>query len=144
MDRIEIFAPEKVDESLVEFVNKMLAQLSSSHHEVDCDALERLIKSEASRLYILKVDGEPSAMLTLCHYYAPTGCKAWIEDVVVDSLKRGMGLGRKIVEYALDEAKKLSPCTVLLTSRPSRKEANRLYQSVGFEARETNVYRCKK
>ena len=144
MCQIEIFAPERVEDWLVEFVNRMLAQLSSSHHEVDYDALERLIKSEASRLYILKVDGSPSAMLTLCHYYAPTGCKVWIEDVVVDSSMRGKGLGRRIVEHAIAEAQKLSPCSVLLTSRPSRKEANRLYQSIGFEARETNVYRIKK
>jgi len=28
-----------------------------------------------------------------------------------------------------------------LTSRPSREAANKLYQSLGFETRETNVYR---
>jgi ribosomal protein S18 acetylase RimI-like enzyme len=28
-----------------------------------------------------------------------------------------------------------------LTSRPSREAANRLYQRIGFERRETNVYR---
>ncbi|MEY2967137.1 MAG: hypothetical protein RLY50_1187, partial [Actinomycetota bacterium] len=31
--------------------------------------------------------------------------------------------------------------TVDLTSRPSREAANRLYQRLGFVARETNVYR---
>ena len=31
--------------------------------------------------------------------------------------------------------------TVDLTSRPSRQDANRLYQELGFELRETNVYR---
>ena len=31
--------------------------------------------------------------------------------------------------------------TVDLTSRPSREAANRLYQRIGFVARETNVYR---
>jgi len=31
--------------------------------------------------------------------------------------------------------------TVDLTSRPSREAANRLYLKVGFEKRETNVYR---
>jgi ribosomal protein S18 acetylase RimI-like enzyme len=30
---------------------------------------------------------------------------------------------------------------VSLTSRPSRDAANRLYQRIGFSARETNVYR---
>ena len=31
--------------------------------------------------------------------------------------------------------------TIDLTSRPSREAANRLYQRLGFEMRETNVYR---
>ena len=31
--------------------------------------------------------------------------------------------------------------TVDLTSRPSREAANRLYQRIGFVARDTNVYR---
>jgi ribosomal protein S18 acetylase RimI-like enzyme len=30
-----------------------------------------------------------------------------------------------------------------LTSRPSRGAANRLYKRIGFEQRETNVYRYK-
>jgi len=30
---------------------------------------------------------------------------------------------------------------VELTSRPSREAANRLYQRLGFERRDTNVYR---
>ena len=33
--------------------------------------------------------------------------------------------------------------TVDLTSRPSREAANRLYQRIGFEQRETNIYRYK-
>lgn len=143
MAQIEIIIPTKVETWLMEFVNLMLGQLSTSAHEVDAAWLQRLIDSENSTLFILKVDGEPAGMLTLCHYYAPTGCKAWIEDVVVDSSKRGLGLGRHLVEHALEQAQKLSPCTVMLTSRPSRVEANRLYQSVGFESRETNVYRRK-
>jgi ribosomal protein S18 acetylase RimI-like enzyme len=31
--------------------------------------------------------------------------------------------------------------TVDLTSRPSRVAANKLYQKIGFVARETNIYR---
>ena len=44
---------------------------------------------------------------------------------------------------ALAAAKSAGATTVDLTSRPSREAANRLYQRVGFEKRETNVYRYK-
>jgi len=42
---------------------------------------------------------------------------------------------------ALDEARKRGAKAVSLTSRPSREAANRLYQRIGFSARDTNVYR---
>lgn len=35
----------------------------------------------------------------------------------------------------------LTPVDLHLTSMPSRVEANELYQSLGFEQRETNVYK---
>jgi ribosomal protein S18 acetylase RimI-like enzyme len=41
----------------------------------------------------------------------------------------------------LDRARERGCVTVDLTSRPSREAANRLYRSLGFAARETNVYR---
>jgi ribosomal protein S18 acetylase RimI-like enzyme len=42
---------------------------------------------------------------------------------------------------AIAEAKRRGAKTVDLTSRPSREAANRLYQRIGFVARDTNVYR---
>jgi len=42
---------------------------------------------------------------------------------------------------AIAEAKRQGAKTVDLTSRPSREAANRLYQRIGFVARDTNVYR---
>ena len=143
MESIEIFSPKVAQKWLVEFVNRMLRQLTANYHPLQESDLQRMLDLESSDLYIIRVDGEPVGMLTLCHYYAPTGCKMWIEDVVVDSSMRGKGLGRRLIEYALAEARRFSPCSVLLTSRPARKEANLLYQSSGFEQRETNVYRCK-
>jgi ribosomal protein S18 acetylase RimI-like enzyme len=46
-----------------------------------------------------------------------------------------------LTRHALDVARDAGATTVDLTSRPSREAANRLYQRVGFERRETNVYR---
>jgi ribosomal protein S18 acetylase RimI-like enzyme len=71
----------------------------------------------------------------------PTGRRAWIEDVVVDEASGGQGIGRALTEAMLDLARELACVSVDLTSRPSREAANRLYQRVGFEPRDTNVYR---
>jgi len=50
-------------------------------------------------------------------------------------------VGAALNEAALEHARALGAKTVDLTSRPSREAANRLYQRLGFEPRETNVYR---
>jgi ribosomal protein S18 acetylase RimI-like enzyme len=61
--------------------------------------------------------------------------------VVVDGDARGHGVGEALNKAAIDEAKSRGAITVELTSRPSREAANRLYQRLGFVARDTNVYR---
>ena len=79
--------------------------------------------------------------LTLVVFRIPTGVRAWIEDVVVDDAARGHGVGEALNQFALDLARGKGAKTVDLTSRPSREAANRLYQRIGFQPRETNVYR---
>ena len=80
-------------------------------------------------------------MLTLVVFPIPTGVRAWIEDVVVTTAARGRGVGELLNREALRLAAQLGARSVDLTSRPSREAANRLYAKLGFERRETNVYR---
>ena len=101
-----------------------------------------LVQSNAVHLYLATVNGEIVGSLTLVVFPIPTGVRAWVEDVVVDVKGRGK-VGRALTHHALEEAKKYGALTVDLTSRPSREAANKLYQSVGFQKRETNVYRFK-
>ena len=54
---------------------------------------------------------------------------------------RGEGIGEQLTEAAIAEARRRGARTIDLTSRPSREAANALYQKMGFELRETNVYR---
>ena len=79
--------------------------------------------------------------LTLALFSVPTGVRAWVEDVVVDTEARGAGAGAALVRAALAAAAQAGARTVDLTSRPSREDANRLYRNLGFEQRHTNVYR---
>jgi len=79
--------------------------------------------------------------LTLVVFRIPTGLRAWIEDVVVDESARGRGVGEALTMAAIGLAAGAGARTVDLTSRPTREAANRLYRRLGFELRETNVYR---
>lgn len=92
-------------------------------------------------LFVARVDGAIVGSLTLATFPIPTGVRAWIEDVVVDEGARGHGVGEALNRAAIEEARSRGAITVELTSRPSREAANRLYQRMGFVARDTNVYR---
>lgn len=130
-----------VDNELVEAFARLIPQLSSSSTPPSAIALTELVEAPDSVLFIARVDEVIVGSLTLAFYRIPTGLKAWIEDVVVDDGARGHGVGRLLSEAAIDQARERGAKNVALTSRPSREAANRLYQRIGFAARETNVYR---
>lgn len=130
-----------VDDELIDAFERLIPQLSSSSPPPSHDHLTALVSSEDTVLFVARVDGRILASLTLAFYRIPTGTKAWIEDVVVDSDARGRGVGELLNRAALDEARARGAKDVSLTSRPSREAANRLYRRIGFAPRETNVYR---
>ena len=132
---------DAVTPELVSAFELLIPQLSSSNPPPSAEQLANIISSEASVLFIARVDGRIVGSLTLATFRIPTGVRAWIEDVVVDGDARGHGVGEALNKAALAEAATRGAITVELTSRPSREAANRLYQRLGFVARDTNVYR---
>ena len=126
---------------LVEALNQLLPQLSSDPPTLSIGDLERILHSDSAVLFVAKEGPRTVGMLTLIAFRIPTGRRAWIEDVVVDAEARGEGIGERLTEAAIDEARRRGARTIDLTSRPSREAANALYQKMGFELRETNVYR---
>lgn len=134
---------EDLKPDYLEAINRLIAQLSTSSHTFTEAELNSLIASPQSHLYALEYDEKIIGMVTLCIYQCPTGRKAWIDDVVVDQNHRGKGYGKLMVRKAMEECQNRGNVTLMLTSRPSRIVANQLYQSLGFEKRETNVYKMK-
>lgn len=130
-----------VDDDVVAAFARLIPQLSSSNPAPTRAQLEAIVASPATVLFVARVEGRIVGSLTLALFGIPTGIRAWIEDVVVDAEARGHGVGEALNRAAIDEARRHGAVTVDLTSRPSREAANRLYQRLGFVARETNVYR---
>ena len=124
-------------------INHLLSQLSNHPVNLEETDLRDIISSTCSRLFMLLHEGHGIGMISLCSYKSPTGTKAWIEDVVIDSAFRNKGLGRLMMRKVVDIVRSQGDATIMLTSRPSRIAANLLYQSLGFEKKETNVYRMK-
>ena len=138
---VEVRPATVVDDALVDAFVRLIPQLSSSSPPPDRDAIEAIVDNPNSVLFVATSDGSIVGSLTLAFYLIPTGLKAWIEDVVVDDAVRGQGVGAALNRAALDEARRRGAKNVSLTSRPSREAANRLYQRLGFEPYETNLYR---
>jgi ribosomal protein S18 acetylase RimI-like enzyme len=126
---------------LIEAFQRLIPQLSSSNPPPTQDELAEIISAPSTVLFIARLDEHIVGTLTLATFRIPTGVRAWIEDVVVDAAARGHGVGEALNQAAILEAHHRGAVTVDLTSRPSREAANRLYQRIGFVARDTNVYR---
>ena len=139
-----IFKVTEAKEEYAKAIERLLPQLSSSHHTFTLNQLQSLVANNGTHLFLLQTEGAIAGMLTLCGALSPTGLKMWVEDVVVDNSQRGHSFGRALVEHAIEYVRGNHPeATIMLTSRPARVAANALYRSAGFTPKETNVYSMK-
>ena len=141
MVRVQVAPASEASAELLAAFHRLIPQLSSSSVPMSANQLAEMIAAESTTVFVATRAQEIVGLLTLVVFRIPTGMRAWIEDVVVDESARGAGVGELLNRAALDEARRKGAKTVDLTSRPSRAAANRLYQRLGFVARETNVYR---
>ena len=135
---IKTYSPE-YHEAMQRFLN----QLTTSPMVLTESMFHQLLASKNSHLFFIIKDKQIAGMPTVGIYYSPTGGKAWIEDVVVDETFRGQGLSKLLVAHAIEFVKSQQIPLLMLTSNPKRIAANKLYQAMGFERKETNVYRMK-
>ena len=140
MSHTDIIRLTSADATTAEAISRLLKQLTSTPIDFT-EAFLCSIIAEGNAIFVLREDGKVVGMLTVGTYSSPTGRKAWIEDVVVDSTHRGKGYGKLRIDHAIEYARTLSPCTLMLTSNPSRIAANELYRNSGFEQKITNVYK---
>jgi ribosomal protein S18 acetylase RimI-like enzyme len=144
MNTIEISEVTQITDEILSAFARLVPQLSSSAPVPGRAELAQIVESPATTLFIAR-DGERGGeivgTLTLALYRIPSGVRAVIEDVVVDSEARGKGIGELLTRAGMEHARQAGAESVDLTSRPSREAANRLYQRMGFEKRETNAYR---
>lgn len=87
-------------------------------------------------LYVAEHDGRIAGSFALLimdnlgHLGAPS---AIVEDVVVDPVSQGDGIGQAMMRFALAEAGKKRCYKLMLSSNAKRERAHRFYESLGFE-----------
>jgi GNAT superfamily N-acetyltransferase len=88
------------------------------------------------KLYVALQDGRIVGsyaflmMHNLGHLGAPS---AIVEDVVVDPVTQGRGIGQAMMQHAVEEARALGCYKLMLSSNAKRDRAHALYEQLGFE-----------
>jgi len=88
------------------------------------------------QVYVAEIDGEivGTYALAIMDNLAHKGSKSGlIEDVVVSQAYQRQGIGRKMMEYAIETCKGKSCYKVLLSSNLKRENAHSFYNSLGFK-----------
>ena len=138
---MQIYRATELSAELKNGLEKLLPQLSQSAQMPSSEQIENLLADGNTHLLVAEADGAIAGILSLVVVNIPTGSKAWIEDVVVDSNFRGQKIGFQLVEKAKETALGLGVKKIYLTSNPSRQAAHKLYKNCGFEEYNTYVFR---
>ncbi|MER6127943.1 GNAT family N-acetyltransferase [Streptomyces sp. NPDC001795] len=131
----------EASQELVDAFGRLLPQLSATARPMDYEAIDRMVTCDANTVLVARTSEAVVGALTLVLLPLPSGLRARVEDVVVDVAARGQGVAGLLTREALRIAREAGARTVDLTSRPDRAAANRLYERLGFQARESTVYR---
>jgi ribosomal protein S18 acetylase RimI-like enzyme len=139
--RMNIKQVDHLSDEVVAAFTKLIPQLSSTKPPTRTELAE-IVDSKNIILLIARNDeGKIIGTLTLVLFRIPTGLRARIEDVIVDSDARRQGIALALSEKAIELARARGALTIDLTSDPKRIAANQLYLKLGCEKRNTNVYR---
>lgn len=130
-------------EEYVKGLDALMRELSDVA-EVTGERVRMVIDTPNMHQYaVFDEDGLMVGCATLCVCHTPEKVIGFVEAVVVAAECRGHHLGRRLMERVLSDAKGFGVQEIHLTSRPQRVAANGLYQALGFDKKETNVYQLK-
>lgn len=128
-----------VDAAAVADLNRLIPQLKPSWEQLTEAGLEVLLASE-SRVYVARHGGRIVGLTVMVPHRHLPGLRYHIEDVVVAEEDRGLGLSRRLLEFAMEHV----PGPVMsfdLRSHASRTHAHQLYSALGFRPSDTTVFR---
>jgi GNAT superfamily N-acetyltransferase len=120
---------------------QLLPQLNPKLPIPTIERLQAIVADPAVTLVVARDGEEIVGTTTVIVYTTPFWIKARLDEVVVDESARGKGVGAALVNASLELARQKGAEVVELQSGVQRDAAHRLYERMGFQRRETNVYR---
>ena len=140
---MRIEAATEATQELLDALTALLPQLNPRLEPLSMERLSRVIGDPATTLLLVRDDGGVVGAAAVLVYATPAFVKARIEDVVVDENSRGKGVGDALVRRCIEVARERGAEIVELQSARWREVANRLYPRLGFQLRESNLYRLE-
>lgn len=139
MITIGILQIDNLNKDIQVQITKLYKQLNSDIEQL---SLKQMLKDEEGLIFVTCTDGGNIVGIALMAMYKViSGHKGIIEDVIVDEMQRGKGIGRKLLEKLLLEGKNRNLDEILLFSGYHRHAAVNLYKSLGFKLKESGLYR---
>ncbi|MHB0756611.1 N-acetyltransferase family protein [Polaribacter sp. M15] len=97
---------------------------------IEADKNQELIVLENKKLEIIG-----TLQISYLQYISYCGgIRAQIENVFIRADQRGLGIGKKMFEWAINRAKEKNAHMVQLTSNKERPRAIKFYENLGFKA----------
>lgn len=139
---MEIVELTAFEEEYVRGLDGLMRELSATAEATE-ERVRMVIESPNMHQYAAFDEDRMVGCATLCVCHTPEKVIGFVEAVVVAAECRGQHIGRRLMERIIDDARRFGVQELHLTSRPQRVAANGLYRALGFERKETNVYRLK-
>jgi GNAT superfamily N-acetyltransferase len=140
---VRIEAVRQATPDIEQALARLLPQLNPTLPVPTMERLQALVADPAATLLVARDGDEIIGTATVIVYTTPFWIKARLDEVVVDRSARGKGVGEAIVNACLDMARERGAQVAELQSGrgPAREVANRLYRRMGFQLRDSNLYR---
>lgn len=122
---------------------RLLPQLNPALQVPSLERLQAIVEDPSVTLLFAKEGDKVTGTATVVVYTTPFWIKARIDEVVVDRAARGKGVGEALVRACLDIARARGAQIAELQSArtEAREVAHRLYRRMGFEVRNSDLFR---
>ncbi|MCG1036118.1 GNAT family N-acetyltransferase [Polaribacter sargassicola] len=127
---VKIMADDVLGQKRENFQIPLPSSYLDAFHKIDANKNQELIVLENENLEIIG-----TLQLTYIQYISYCGgTRVLIENVFIRADQRGLGIGKKMFEWAINRAKEKNAHMVQLTSNKERPRAIKFYENLGFKA----------
>lgn len=129
-DIVKMMADDVLGRERENFNTPLPNSYMNAFKNIEADKNQELIVLENEKLEIIG-----TLQISYLQYISYCGgIRAQIENVFIRADQRGLGIGKKMFEWAINRAKEKKAHMVQLTSNKERPRAIKFYEDLGFKA----------